>query len=986
MDCFKRSFLLLVLLSASIVVLNAQEWRWAVQGGGAQSDHSQGIATDNNGNSYIIGYFSDTITFGDYELTSEGESDIFVAKTDNAGNWQWAKRAGGTSNVIGNAIAVDHNGNIYITGYFIGTAVFDTEEPTELISRRSADILVAKLDSFGNWQWAKRAGGDTNNQGWGIALDDHGNCYITGFFRDTADFGDLNLTSTENATDIFVAKLSIGGAWQWVAKGGGTGSDIGYGIDVDNQGNCYISGYFEESVTFGNTPELTTVANREAFIAKLDYRQNWEWSRQTVGAYDNRNTGDDIVVDSEGNSFIVGGFEGSVDFGETELTPDNNAALFVAKLNNEGDWLWVRKADGPRSGNVDIDSEGNAYVTGNFWEDASFGQFQLQSAGGSDIFVAKIDEEGSWRWAERAGGINNDQGRDIALNNQDDICLVGVFQNTVSFGDIQLVNPNDFMFDIFVAKLGGREFAGGSGTEQDPWLIETATHLNNVRNYSGEDHDDKHFLQVTKINLGEAPWDEDEGWVPIGNSDTYFYGTYRGGEQIIDGLSINRPDDDYQGLFGFTKNASITNLGLTNVNIIAHSIVGGLVGAQGSNVGENNGVIDECFVSGKITGEWIVGGLVGQSYDPIYNSNTNVSLTGKRNRIGGLAGDIHDEVDNCYSNGNVTGSSDSWQVGGLIGQLWSGRIKSSYATGDVSGQAYCGGLVGDGDGTIVNSYASGNITGLGDYSWTIGGLMGGSGARIDESFATGRVMGADYIGGLVGETTTNAIIRNSYARGKVIPDPDYDLNNGLGGLIGLNRGEIINSYSTGSVDGYDDIGGLVGYNVVGDDAVTNSYWNRETSGQDTSAGGEGRTTEDMVYPYAADTYVGWNFEDIWKDDPELNINSGYPYLFKDEQVSVDNDMIAEAPNNMMLTNYPNPFNPETTIYFSVKNGTEASLTIYNMKGQVVKTLHDGFINPGEQRFVWEGKDDKGRSVGSGVYLYRLKSDEYVQVNKMLMVK
>lgn len=118
--------------------------------------------------------------------------------------WIWAARAGGTGEDYSHAIATDDQGNQYITGSFEETADFGS---TTLTSSGNKDIFVAKLDSDGNWLWAKKAGGTAYDYGQGIVLDGSGNIFVTGYFRDIANFGDISLTSN-GYDDIFVAKLS----------------------------------------------------------------------------------------------------------------------------------------------------------------------------------------------------------------------------------------------------------------------------------------------------------------------------------------------------------------------------------------------------------------------------------------------------------------------------------------------------------------------------------------------------------------------------------------------------------------------------------------------------------------------------------------------------------------------------------------------------------------------------------------------------------
>ncbi|MCK9611159.1 MAG: SBBP repeat-containing protein [Candidatus Cloacimonas sp.] len=304
-------------------------WLWAKQAGGIYMDYGYSIAVDINGNSYITGSFEDSANFGTTTLDSSSKyySDIFVAKLDSNGNWLWAKQAGGTDDDGGSSIAVDANGNSYVTGVFAESATFGT---TTLTSSDGYDIFVAKLDSNGNWLWAKRAGGIYEDSGYSIAVDDNGNSYITGFFNISATFGTTTLTSS-GYYDIFVAKLDSSGNWLWAKQAGGTIWDTGYSIAIDDNGNSYITGVFAESATFCTTT-LTSSGDYDIFVAKLDSSGNWLWAKQAGGTSTDR--GYSIAVDVNGNSYVTGYFEESATFGATTITSinDDGREIFVAKL------------------------------------------------------------------------------------------------------------------------------------------------------------------------------------------------------------------------------------------------------------------------------------------------------------------------------------------------------------------------------------------------------------------------------------------------------------------------------------------------------------------------------------------------------------------------------------------------------------------------------------------------------------------------------
>lgn len=202
----------------------------------------------------------------------------------------------------------------------------------------------------------------------------------------------------------------------------------------------------------------------------------------------------------------------------------------------------------------------------------------------------------------------------------------------------------------------------------------------------------------------------------------------------------------------------------------------------------------------------------------------------------GLFSDANGNISNLgLVNVNIEGSSS---VGGLVGNQSGGTISNSYSTGNVTASSYAGGLVGTQAGTISSSYSKANVSGFN----RVGGLVGNCFGIISNSYATGNVIGTKLAGYLEGATN-------------------------VGGLVGLlGSGTITNSYSTGSVTGWSSLGGLVGQSTG---VVSNSYWDRETSGMKNSAGGTRKTTAEMK---TQGTFAGWDFSSIW------DITDSYPFL------------------------------------------------------------------------------------------------------------
>jgi predicted outer membrane repeat protein len=248
----------------------------------------------------------------------------------------------------------------------------------------------------------------------------------------------------------------------------------------------------------------------------------------------------------------------------------------------------------------------------------------------------------------------------------------------------------------------GLDFAGGSGTREDPYQVATAEQLNAVRDYLVA-----HFIQIADIDLDQEPWNVGEGWLPIGG-ETPFTGTYNGAGHRISGLRIERPEADYQGLFGQVSGASIRNVVLVAVDVRGQNYTGALAGIGLSSD------LHEIRVGGRVEGHEYTGGICGAMYrGKIDQSESTVEVSG-HSFVGGIAGigEAHD----CTAGGAVNGAGDGHRVGGLLGE---GFAMNSVASGAVTGGSETGGLIGRGE--AYGCRASGAVQGSGDY---VGGLIG----------------------------------------------------------------------------------------------------------------------------------------------------------------------------------------------------------------------------------------------------------------------
>jgi len=421
-------------------------------------------------------------------------------------------------------------------------------------------------------------------------------------------------------------------------------------------------------------------------------------------------------------------------------------------------------------------------------------------------------------------------------------------------------NPNTIIIDgdkNITAVFTNLTFSGGIGSEENPYKVSTVYQLQIVNDYL-----DSHFIQVDHIDASSfSGLNNGKGFNPIGSPDTPFTGIFDGDGYEISGLVINRIDEDYVGLFGYTDNARIQNTNLINSSVYGKNYVGGMIGY--SNLTKINDSNSSAYIYGDDSS---VGGLIGENEKGnVSNSFSTGSVSGNL-FVGGLIGTNQGLVEESFASGNVTGEN---YVGGLVGSnSVYANIYNSRSYGDVSGNHFIGGLVGsNSQSEIKRSYATGEVQG----DSRIGGFAGYNliTGLITESYATGNVTGINQVGGLVGLSTQSQII-DSYSNGNISGDQN------IGGLVGENSSEVKSSYSIGRVEGSENVGGFIGLN---ESTTEYNYWDIETSKQNNGIGSgnsEGitnLTTSEMQGSSAQDNMPEFDWDEIW-----MTVSGGYPIL------------------------------------------------------------------------------------------------------------
>lgn len=438
----------------------APTFDWAFATGGLNGTlYNNSMILDDLGNIYKIGRFhSGPVDFDPgsdvFNLSSVGGLDIYVSKYDTSGNLIWAKRFGGTEDDGGSSITVDDSGNVYFTGNFEGTADFNPGvDVYNLTSNGSSDIFVCKLDSDGNFLWAKQMGGTFKESGNGITVDGSGSVYVTGHFESMVDFdpgtGNSKVTS-RGQTDIFILKLSTTGDFQWVKHIGAEAYDRGEALHVDNANNLFLTGSFSGTVDFdpGDGIYELTSTGASGFVLKLNKMGDFEWATKLP----NNITGYAIALDAPGNIYVGGGGPG----------------IGIFKLNAVGNITWDKFLVGSNSNaaSIAVDVLGNVYTTGSFRNKVDFdpreGTVIFDTTRGWDSYINKLDASGNYVWAYQLGEPNfHDYGTAIALDASGSIYASGYFRTTIDFdpGPNTFNLTSEFRYNAYVLKWN-QETAG----------------------------------------------------------------------------------------------------------------------------------------------------------------------------------------------------------------------------------------------------------------------------------------------------------------------------------------------------------------------------------------------------------------------------------------------------------------------------------------------------------------------------------------------
>lgn len=480
-----RHFLPATLLLATSVC-KAQSLDWAANVGASLTEIAHATAIDGQNNVITAGIFVNTVDLdpgpGVFNVTSNGDHDIFIQKLDSTGNFLWGGSIGVSGAEYGRSIATDAANNVYITGRVRGTVDLDPGPGTDFQTTPNTVFaaFVIKLTSSGDYQWGRVFGGLGNDEGYGIAIDSQGNVITVGALGSSGDLdpGPGVATAGGNGQqDAFVQKMDSDGNFIWGVSVGGTAHDIAYAVCVDALDNVIVTGEFRNTIDLDPGPGVTSRisgGDADIFALKLSSAGVFIWGHG-IGATGNER-GRAIGVGPDGGPVFTGRITSNTDFdpgaGVFNLAGDFTEPAFVAKLNSDGSFAWafMLKSFINEGFSLKVDALNRIMVCGEYGTfgttaldlDPGPGTLNLLTNGGGDAFVASYTGGGALIFGFGFGSAQNDRANAVAIGTQGRFVVAGSYLQTLDADPgpgVQLLT-NAGSTDAFVIQYRKPDCAG----------------------------------------------------------------------------------------------------------------------------------------------------------------------------------------------------------------------------------------------------------------------------------------------------------------------------------------------------------------------------------------------------------------------------------------------------------------------------------------------------------------------------------------------
>ncbi|MEB3339349.1 DUF4347 domain-containing protein [Okeania sp.] len=540
----------------------------------SNNDVNDRIAIDDEGNVWVTGYFQHTMDIdqdGEVDLTSvTRDSDSYVIGFSSDGELLSAKGIGSSGIDYSTGIVTDSNGNVFATGRYQGNIDIDGDGNNDLTSDGSQEVYVIKFDSAGKFLYAQSIAdgysyslSSSDNDQYNLFTDRDGNALVTGIFKGNIDIdgdGKDDLTSSSDGdSDIYVVKFDIDGDLLSSQSIGGSSNDSIDNTTADNNGNLFIEGSFPGNIDVdgdGNNDFISSDSSK--YLVKLDNNSNFLYALNLPSAYD------DIAIDINGNVWVRGSYEGSIDIdrdGEDDLISNGYIDGYLAKFNSNGTLAFTYSIGGSYNDDsiydMVLDVDGNLWATGRFW-----GSMDIDGDGNNDLssndydsYVINLDTNGNLLFAQSHEQISV---RDMVTDANGNLLMAGSFQESI---DIDGDGSNDLTSnegsDGYLFQLdsnGDLQFAQSIGGSK-----------NTPGGVSSGDYTNKTFTNSNGSVWvhGYVNW---RGYIEVNGNNHLLDGTYI--------VKLSEGDDSSP------PNSSPTDINLSNnrinENVAANTVVGTL--------------------------------------------------------------------------------------------------------------------------------------------------------------------------------------------------------------------------------------------------------------------------------------------------------------------------------------------------------------------------------------------------------------------------
>ncbi|NRB51196.1 MAG: T9SS type A sorting domain-containing protein [Saprospiraceae bacterium] len=428
----------------------SQTWTNVIQIGGENKEAITVMAGADDGDLYIGGIYDGPFEWDGMEVFSNGQDDLFLGCMDGSSlDWKWKITSGSTLDDAWSDLKIDQDGNLICAGVFWVEMQFGDIKLVNQVGGKS--IFLTKIDPNGQVLWARSFDGTALKEMRGIDVDENGNIFLSGYFREQLLLNEITLSAV-GETDAFVAKLNADGIPQWARSFGGRKDTRGIEIGVMDKGKLAFVGYYNDTTYFDAQALPAKTFDRDLFVTQLDSMGQVLWAKRAGGVFDEEPF--DLAIDAEDNIWITGYVVGVLTVAEGFSTQSTNATsdLLILKYESDGSPLIAKTYGGTEP--VQATSfqwiDDNIIFTGTYQGTVNLTNSLPSVTEGNAGFVFATDQSGQALWAKGLAGEGQVFSNQIyQIGNR--IWLGGTFSNTLNLGDQSLNSKGGF--DAFLSLL-----------------------------------------------------------------------------------------------------------------------------------------------------------------------------------------------------------------------------------------------------------------------------------------------------------------------------------------------------------------------------------------------------------------------------------------------------------------------------------------------------------------------------------------------------